>query len=116
MKVLVKKKSTRITKGNTYIKTILCEVAWSITRMRNCYLSSWYWKIKQRRGAKKAIIALARKVLVIIYNMLKSGSPYNEDIFETVKQRQSERHKKRIMAEAKKLGLQIIEPTKAETA
>lgn len=48
--------------------------------------------------------------------MLKSGSPYNEDIFETVKQRQSERHKKRIMAEAKKLGLQIIEPTKAETA
>lgn len=84
--------------------------------MRNCYLSSWYWKIKQRRGAKKAIIALARKILIIIYNMLKTGSQYNEDIFETVKQKQSERHKKKIIAEAKKLGLQIIEPSKVETA
>lgn len=77
--------------------------------MRSCYLSSCYWKIKQRRGAKKAIIALARKILVIIYNMLKTGSEYDESIFETVKTKQSERHKKRIIAEAKKLGLQIVE-------
>ena len=61
--------------------------------MRNCYLSSWYWKIKQRRGAKKAIIALARKILVIIYNMLKTGSQYDESIFETVRLKQSERQK-----------------------
>lgn len=105
-----KKKSSKITKGNTYIKTILCEVAWSITRMRKCYLCSWFWKIKQRRGSKKAIIALARKLLVIIYTMLKTGSQYDECIFETVKLKQSQRHKKRIIAEAKKLGLQIVEP------
>lgn len=84
--------------------------------MRNCYLSSWFWKVKQRRGAKKAIIALARKILVIIYNMIKTGSQYNEDTFKAVKQKQSERHKKRIITEAKKLGLQIIEPTEVKTA
>lgn len=84
--------------------------------MRSSYLSSWFWKIKQRRGAKKAIIALARKVLVIIYNMLKTGSVYDESIFETVKQKQSERHKKKIIAEAKKLGLIFTEPIKKETA
>jgi len=67
----VGKKSTRITHGNTYIKRILCEVALSITRMRNTYLSNWYWKVKQRRGGKKAVVALARKLLVIIYNLLK---------------------------------------------
>jgi hypothetical protein len=77
--------------------------------MRSCYLSSWYWKVKQRRGAKKAIIALARKILVIIYNILKTGSQYDETMFEAVQQKQSERHKKRIIAEAKKLGLQIVE-------
>jgi len=38
-----------------------------IASHRNMYLSSWYWKMKQRKGAKKAIIALARKLLVIIY-------------------------------------------------
>ena len=80
--------------------------------MRNCYLSSWYWKLKQRRGAKKAIIALARKILVIIYNMIKNGSSYDESVFETVRQKQEERRKKKIISEAKKLGLQIVEPAK----
>ena len=80
--------------------------------MRKSHLSSWYWKVKQRRGGKKAIIALARKVLVIIYNMLKTNSQYDEGISETVSQKQAERHKKRIIAEAKKLGLSIIEPVK----
>jgi transposase len=80
--------------------------------MRNCYLSSWFWKIKQRRGAKKAIIALARKVLVIIYNMLRTGSQYDESLFENIRQKQSERHKKRIIAEANKLGLEVIEVSK----
>jgi hypothetical protein len=47
--------------------------------MRDSYLSKFYWKIKQRRGAKKAIVALARKILVIIYNLLKHGDVYNED-------------------------------------
>jgi hypothetical protein len=78
--------------------------------MRSCYLSSWFWKVKQRRGAKKAIIALSRKLLVIIYNMLKDGSEYNEEKFEIVRQKQSDRHKNRIILEAKKLGLLILQP------
>jgi hypothetical protein len=78
--------------------------------MRSSYLSSWFWKVKQRRGAKKAIIALSRKILVIIYNMLKFGTEYNEEKFEIIRQKQSERHKNRIILEAKKLGLVIVQP------
>ncbi|WP_227764392.1 IS110 family transposase [Zhaonella formicivorans] len=105
-----KKKSTRTTNGNTYLKRILCEVAWCITRIRQSYLSSWYWKIKQRRGAKKALVALARKVLVIIYNLLKNDADYDETSFEKAKQKQEKFRVKRIIAEAKKLGLEVIEP------
>lgn len=107
-----KKKSTHVTKGNPYIKTILCEVAWAITRVRSSYLSSWYWKMKQRLGTKKAIIALARKLLVIIYNMIKTGNQYDENIFSVVRQRQEETRKKKVIAEAKKLGLTISDPVK----
>jgi transposase len=78
--------------------------------MHSCYLSSWFWKVKQRRGAKKAIIALSRKLLVIIYNMLKDGTEYNEEKFEIVRQKLSDRHKNRIILEAKKLGLMILDP------
>lgn len=78
-----KRKSTSVTKGNPYIKSMLCEIAWVITRKRNTYLSAWYWRIKQKKGAKKAIVVLARKLLVIIYTMLKQGTLFNESCFET---------------------------------
>ncbi len=49
--------------------------------MRKTYLSSWYWKVKQRRGGKKALIALARKILTINYAILKNeASSYNEEM------------------------------------
>ncbi len=80
--------------------------------MRNTYLSQWYWKIKQRRGGKRAIVALARKLLVIIYNMLKNDTDFNEDNFELVKIKQEKYRIKKIMAEARKLGLEVIEPPK----
>jgi len=107
-----KRKSTRITKGNTYLKTVLCEVAWSITRVKSSYLSSWFWKLKQRRGAKKAVIALARKILVIIYTMLKENTSFNEERFKILSKKQQEKRKNRLLLEAKKLGLTIIAPSK----
>jgi transposase len=73
-----KKKKQRITHSNNYLKTILFEVAWVIVSHKKMYLSGWYWRLKQRTGAKKAIIALARKLLVIIYAMLKSRSAFDE--------------------------------------
>jgi len=105
-----KKKSTRVTKGNTYIKRILCEVAWCITRIRDSYLATWYWKVKQRRGGKKAIVALARKLLVIIYNMLKNNTDYDEKVFDEVRRKQEIIRVKRLINEAKKFGLEVIVP------
>jgi transposase len=48
---------------------------------RNTYLSSWYWRLMQNKGAKESTIALARKLLVIIYTMLKSGTIYDDSSF-----------------------------------
>lgn len=80
--------------------------------MRNTYLSKWYWKIKQRRGGKRAIVALARKILVIIYNMLKNDTDFDENCFELVRIKQEKSRLKKIIAEARKLGLEVIEPPK----
>ena len=80
--------------------------------MRNTYLSTWYWKVKQRRGGKRAIVALARKILVIIYNMLKNGTAFDESYFNHIKEKQESFRVKKIIAEARKLGLEVIEPPK----
>jgi hypothetical protein len=76
--------------------------------MRDCYLSKFYWKIKQRRGAKKAIIALARKILVIVYQLLKNHDVYNETKFEAAKQKQDDLRLRKVLADARKFGFDLV--------
>lgn len=102
-----KKKSTKTRHGNPYIKSILCEVAWTVTRIKGTYLSNWYWKVKQRRGAKKAIIGLARKILVIIYTMLKENLVYNEEKFKEVQLKHEEKREKKLIQELQKRGYNV---------
>lgn len=106
-----KRKSTSITKGNPYVKSMLCEVAWVIAGKRKTYLSSYYWKLKQKKGAKKAIIALARKLLVIIYTMLKQGTLFNESCFEARRKKQEQDQTSRYIRELKKRGYHVELPT-----
>ncbi len=70
-------KSRKITKGNPYIKAILCQVAWAAVRTRNSSFHEWFWTHQGKLGRKKAIIAVARKILVLIYKLLKSGGFYD---------------------------------------
>lgn len=102
-----KKKAQRVTHGNNYLKTILCEVAWVIAGQKNLYLSGWYWRLKQRMGAKRAIVALARKLLVIIYTMLKSNQPYDEQRFLERKQASEHKRVNRMVKELTKLGYSV---------
>lgn len=72
---------------------ILCEVAWVVVAQKKLYLSKWYWRLKQRTDAKRAIVALARKILVLLYTMLKTNQPYDEQSFL---ERQETSNRKRI--------------------
>jgi hypothetical protein len=84
-----------------------------MVRNRKTYLSGFYWRLKSRRGAKKAIIAVSRKMLVIIYHMLKNSEKYSEEKFEQAKQKQEERRIKRVIHDAKQLGLTVTRPDAA---
>lgn len=99
-----KSKNAHITKGNPYLKSMLCEVAWSITRSKDSYLAVWYRKVKACRGSKRAIVALARKLLVTIYAMLKNKTRYNEDIYNQRRQASEQRRANRMIRELSKLG------------
>jgi transposase len=73
-------KSKKILKGNSYVKAILCQCAWAAVRTRNTRLSNWYWRNAKRLGEKKAIIAVARKLLCYIYYILSTGKPYDKEL------------------------------------
>ncbi|MEA4845751.1 MAG: IS110 family transposase [Clostridiaceae bacterium] len=105
-----KRKSAHINKGNPYLKSMLCEVGWIISGKRTLYLSGWYWRVKQRKGAKRATVAMARKLLTLIYTMLKTGEPYNEDCFEQRRKRSERKRANRMVNELQKLGYLVVAP------
>lgn len=105
-----KRKSAHINKGNPYVKGMLCEVAWIVSSHRELYLSGWYWRVKQRKGAKRATIALARKLLSLIYTMLKTGTSYNEECFEQRRKNCERKRASRMINELQKLGYQVVQP------
>lgn len=75
---VVEKKAARTPKGNPHIKSALCETAWAASRTRNTALAAKYWKLASRRGKKKALIALAHKLLIIMHHLLLNKEAYIE--------------------------------------
>ena len=74
-----KLKSRKIMPGNQYIKTILCQAAWGAVKVRNSGFSRWFWSHQGHIGQKKAIIAISRKLLKMIYILLEKGQYYDPD-------------------------------------
>jgi transposase len=73
-----KRLSGRTRKGNTYLRAVLVQAAWGATLKKNCYLSSQYHRLVKRLGAKKALVAVAHSLLVIIYHVLDRDQTYTE--------------------------------------
>jgi len=73
-----KRKSSRIPKGNVYLKTALVEAANSAARAKGTYLRDKFYRLKARRGYKRAAVAIAHKILVSIYHMLSHNISYND--------------------------------------
>ena len=73
-----KRRSTRMRQGAPWLKTSLVQCAWPAARAKQVYLQAQYLRLRSRRGAKKAIAAVAASMLTAIYHMLKNGIPYND--------------------------------------
>ena len=103
-----KKKTMRITKGNPRIKSVMVQCAWAATRCKNFFLRDWFYRLRARRGAKKALIAVARKLLAMVWYILTTGENYEETRYEQIKKNQEDRRKQRLKTEAAKLGFKLV--------
>ncbi len=73
-----KRRSTRVRKGAPWLKTALVTAAWAAVRVKDSYLQAQFHRLRSRRGAKKAILAVAASMLTAAYHMLKNGLPYRD--------------------------------------
>lgn len=109
-----KRLSGRTRKGNQWLRRMLIETAWTVSRTKESYLNALYHRLARRRGVKKAAVGVSHAILVMAYHILKTGLPYEElgsDHFDRLNIVQVKRHALRRL---EALGYNVIlEPTQA---
>ena len=75
-------KSRSTTHGNKYLRKILIECAWGASRTQGCFFNkfSYHQTMVRKKSRQKVQVAIARKILVVIWHILENGVVYN-DIF-----------------------------------
>src|SRR3954453_18090219 len=73
-----KRYSSRTSKGSRWLRPVLVQAAWAAIRVKGSHLAAVYRRLVVRLGKQKAIMAVAHRLLVAIYHMLKDRVPYRE--------------------------------------
>ncbi len=102
-----KRRSTRMKKGAPWLKTTLIQCAWAATRKKNSYLQAQFLRLRSRRGAKKAIGAVASSMLTAAYHMLKDGAFYQDLGPEHFDRRAKGKHVLHLVHRLQNLGFEV---------
>jgi transposase len=73
-----KRKSGRSSVRKHHLKTIMIEVSWAAVKKKGSYFKDKYYRLKARLGAKKAIVAIAHRILLGIYHVIKDGAEFRD--------------------------------------
>jgi transposase len=74
-----KRRSGKTTKGDQWLRTTLVQAAWAASRTKETIFSACYQRWAKRLGKKKALVAVAHKIIVVIYHLLKNRTDYREE-------------------------------------
>jgi transposase len=73
-----KRRGGKTTKGSRWLRTTLVQVAWAASHTKKTIFGATYRRWAKRLGKKKALVAVARKILVLAYTLLKIATDYQE--------------------------------------
>ena len=99
-------KSTATTKGNKHLRAIIVQVAWAASRTKGSFFMDKFTKLAIRKSRKKALIAIGRKILVIVWHILSEKTQYNPTlvhIYDPVKVEHKIKYHEREIERAKQL-------------
>jgi transposase len=103
-----KRRSGRSPVRKHHLKTIMIEVAWAAVKKKGTYYRDKYWRLRYRLGPKKAIVAIAHRIIKALFFIIKRGEEYKElgDRYLAAK---SQKNKlTRIRRDAEELGFNLV--------
>ena len=102
-----KRLSGKTRKGNPFLRGLLVQAAHSASHQKQCYLAEQYRRIAKRRGAKRAAVAVAHTILVIIYHLLSGQTTYQEKGETFFEERDRQGKEKRLVRQLSSLGYHV---------
>ena len=73
-----KRRSGRTGPGSRWLRSTMVEAAWSASRVRHSYFAAQYHRLLPRRGKRRAAVAVAHSMLIVIYHLIKDGTIYQD--------------------------------------
>lgn len=102
-----KRFSGRTRKGDRYVRRILVQSAWAAARTKDCFLAALFFRIAQRRGMKKAAVAVAHRILLIVWHLLaEPDAVYQERGGDHFDRRNPVRTAHKLLQRLERLGFQ----------
>ena len=90
------------------MRIALVEAEHDASRTKNTYLGAQYQRLATRRGKKKALVAIAHSILVIVYHVLSRKEPYHDLGSNYFDKRDHVRVEKRLSSRLERLGYHVI--------
>jgi transposase len=103
-----KRLSGQTGRSNPWLRTCLVQAAHAAVRCRNSYLGVVYRRLAGRRGRKKALIAVAHRILIALYHMFKKCEPDRDWGVNYLSSQSQQQHSvQRLHSQARQLGYQL---------
>src|ERR687893_2527847 len=99
-----RRRSARLRHGAPRLKATLVQCAWAASRKKDGYLRAQFQRLKQRRGPKKAVCAVAASMLTAIWHMLRHGTFYQDLGADHFHRRSPEQQAQHLAQQIAKLG------------
>ena len=108
-----RQRSGRTRKGNAWLKTALVQAAHGAARMKGTARAAKYRRVAARRGAKRAIMAVAHRLLIIAYHVIARREPYHELGPDYLERRRPAAVVDRLVQQLRQLGVNVTITTGA---
>lgn len=102
-----KRRSGKTRPGNPHLRRLLIQAAHAAAHSKNSYLAAQYRRIASRRGPKKAAMAVAHSIAVIIYHLLRDHTTYQDLGGNYFDERDRQTTEKRLVRRLQRLGYQV---------
>jgi transposase len=102
-----KRRSGKTRKGSKWLSQTLVECAKTANRSKDTYLAAQYARLRARRGANKATIAVCHSILTAAWHMLQTGETYTDPGGDFFARRDPERTRKRLVGQLERLGYNV---------